>query len=126
MQTHGKIKPPFEAEFCSEKIIVSILLSYCSSIIFRRESNCQCQELFCNIRFFQLDPKFITDRVVPDLAKGIGICKDEIKQAIIYQSSDKKKRQAMDTKLNHRCPSRVRKINLNSWELLFTHAYKSL
>jgi hypothetical protein len=60
------------------------------------------------VRFFQLDPTFITDRVVPDLAKGIGICKEEIKQAIIYQSSDKKKRQAMDAKLNHRYPSRVR------------------
>ena len=71
------------------------------------ERESQCKKLFCHVRFFQLDPAFITDRVVPDLAKGIGICKEEIKQAIIYQSSEKKKRQAMDTKLNHRYPSRI-------------------
>ena len=63
------------------------------------------------MRFFQVsDPKFLTDRVVPDLAKDIGVCKDEIKQAIVYQSSDKAKRQAMDAQLKHRYPSKVRVI----------------
>lgn len=59
------------------------------------------------MRFFQLDSQFITDRVIPELAKGEGVCKDEIKLAITYQSSDKKKRQELQEKLNPRYPNKV-------------------
>ncbi|XP_046843060.1 kelch-like protein 2 [Xenia sp. Carnegie-2017] len=66
-----------------------------------------CEKLFRNVRFFNLQPIFIKNRAVPELSKGIEVCKDEIKQAIIYQSSNKKTRQLLDTMLNHRYPSKI-------------------
>lgn len=89
-------------------MITKLTLAYAKLQYVFSSRKVHCEEVFSKVRFFQLQPHFVTERVIPDLAKGECVCKDEIKLAIIYQSSDKKKRQQLQEKLNPRYPSKVK------------------
>ena len=42
------------------------------------------KEIFKEIRFCQISPKYLSKHVIPDMVEGEGICKAEVKEALEY------------------------------------------